>query len=464
MKRIAACLFAIVCVFAHTSRADLGSEVKNMFDRLGLSGAVSPAGVYEGQSRGFVTGGSLSVRLPNETLQPVSVSLPHLRAGCGGIDLHLGAISYISTDELIRKMKNIGSSFSSYAFLMALKTLCSPCENIMEKLEAASRSANALNVNTCKAGENLAKGIFGEGGIIRGEQTGRCALVGTQNSVFTDPAEGFSECSTQTGLDRTVADVNSGADQRAKYLVRPARNAVWEALREIPAAVLSKERKEQIMSVTGTFVVTSSGSEYKPPTIGLEYLTDGGGTASVYSCGTDPDCGNPVAGPVPSGFKAFSQLVSEKLEEAHAAVSENRRPDDETVRFLDALPFPAWKLLSSAGVADPDIGATYVSSLARPIAVFSTAAWLEMATENLWAGVGSAERKGTLSATDSGKIERRMKALREESSSMIAQENAKVEKLVWALRIIEHLDSLSAVAFQRKILEKAPMEPAEGAD
>ena len=464
MKRTTVCLFLAVCAFAHPSRADLGSEVKDMFDRLGLSGTVSPAGVYEGQSRGFVTGGSLSVRLPNETLRPLSVSLPHLRAGCGGIDLHLGAISYISTDELIRKMKNIGSSFASYAFLMALKTLCSPCENIMEKLEAASRSANALSVETCKAGESLAKGIFGEGGIIRGEQAGRCALVGTRTSVFTDPAEGFSECSTQTGLDRTVADISSGTDQQAKYLAKPARNAVWEALREIPASALSKERKEQIMSVTGTFVVTGVGSEYKPPTIGLEYLTDGGGVASVYSCGTDPDCGNPVAAPVPPGFKAFSRLVAEKLEEAHSAVAENRRPDDETVRFLDALPFPAWKLLSSAGVADPEIGATYVSSLARPIAVFSAAAWLERAMESLRAGVGSSEMKGTLSAADGERIERRMKELREESSSMIAQENAKVEKLVWALRIIEHLDSLSAVAFERKVLEKAPAEPAEGAN
>ncbi|MYG82412.1 MAG: hypothetical protein F4193_01005 [Candidatus Dadabacteria bacterium] len=141
--------------------ADLGSEVRGMFDRLGLSGSATPAGVYEGQSRGFVTGGSVSVRLPNETVQPLSVSLPHLRSGCGGVDLFLGAISYISAEDLIRKMKTIGTSFASYAFMMALKTLCSPCENIMEKLEAASRAANSLSVDTCRAGESLAEGIFG---------------------------------------------------------------------------------------------------------------------------------------------------------------------------------------------------------------------------------------------------------------------------------------------------------------
>ncbi len=466
MRRIslaAALLFALtltpgVCL------ADLGSEVRGMFDRLGLSGAATPAGVYEGQSRGFITGGSVSVRLPNETIQPLSVSLPHLRSGCGGVDLFLGAISYISADDLIRKMKTIGTSFASYAFMMALKTLCSPCENIMEKLEAASRAANSLSVNTCRAGESLAEGIFGEGGVIRDEQAGRCAFVGVKQSLFTDPAEGLSECRTQSGITSTVADINAGSVAQDKELVKPMRNTVWEALRAIPSETLSKEQKEQIMSVTGTFVTTQTAAEYKPPTISLEYLAGGGGTATIYSCGTDPDCTAPAAVPVGANFKPFLELISEKLLEAHAAIVNNRRPQDNTVRFLDALPFPAWKLLSSAGAVDPEIGETYVSALARPIAVFSTAAWLERAMRNLWSGIGSSERKGTLSAMDRKKIAERMEMLREEISLMMEQENTKVEELVYALSIIEHLDSRSPVVFERKSYHQAGDEVIQGAN
>lgn len=459
-----AAFFLVLSLSPTVCLADLGGEVRGMFDRLGLSGSATPSGVYEGQSRGFVTGGSVSVRLPNETVQPLSVSLPHLRSGCGGVDLFLGAISYISADDLIRKMKTIGSSFASYAFMMALKTLCSPCENIMEKLEAASRAANSLSVDTCRAGESLAEGIFGEGGIIRGEQAGRCAFVGVKQSLFTDPAEGLSECRTQSGITSTVSDINAGSVAQDKELVKQVRNTVWEALRDIPASTLSKEQKEQIMSVTGTFVTTRTRSEYKPPTISLEYLTGGGGAARVYSCGTDPDCTSPAAVAVGAGFKPFTELVSEKLLEAHAAIVNNRRPQDDTVRFLDALPFPAWKLLSSAGAVDPEIGGTYVSALARPIAVFSTAAWLERATRNLWSGIGSSERKGTLSAMDRKKIAERMKMLREEISLMMEQENTKVEELVYAISIIEHLDSRSPVVFERKSRKKAGDEVIQGAD
>lgn len=460
---------AIALVFAlillpRVCLADLGGEVRGMFDRLGLSGTATPAGVYEGQSRGFVTGGSVSVRLPNETIQPLSVSLPHLRSGCGGVDLFLGAISYISADDLIRKMKTIGTSFASYAFMMALKTLCSPCENIMEKLEAASRAANSLSVDTCRAGESLAEGIFGEGGIIRGEQAGRCAFVGVKQSLFTDPAEGLSECRTQSGITSTVADINAGGVAQDKELVRLTRNTVWEALRTIPPGTLSKEQKEQIMSVTGTFIITQAGSEYKPPTISLEYLAGGGGTGRVYNCGSDPHCAAPATVSVGANFKPFAELVSEKLLEAHAAIVGNRRPQDATVRFLDALPFPAWKLLSSAGAVDPEIGGTYVSALARPIAVFSVAAWLERAERSLWSGVGSSERKGTLSAMDRKKIAERMRMLREEISLMMEQENTKIEELVYALSIIEHLDSRSPVVFERKSRHKAGDEVIQGAD
>ena len=134
------------------------------------------------------------------------------------------------------------------------------------------------------------------------------------------------------------------------------------------------------------------------------------------------------------------------------------------MRFLDALPFPAWKLLSSAGAVDPEIGGTYVSALARPIAVFSTAAWLERATQNLWSGVGSSERKGTLSAMDRKKIAERMRMLREEISLMMEQENTKVEELVYAISIIEHLDSRSPVIFERKSRKKAGDEVIQGAD
>ena len=89
--------------------------------------------------------------------------------------------------------------------------------------------------------------------------------------------------------------------------------------------------------------------------------------------------------------------------------------------------------------------------------MFSTAAWLERATRNLWSGVGSSERKGTLSAMDRKKIAERMRILREEISLMMEQENTKIEKLVYAISIIEHLDSRSRSSSREKPARKRVM-------
>ena len=182
------------------------------------------------------------------------------------------------------------------------------------------------------------------------------------------------------------------------------------------------------------------------------------------TAGQTPTALRPRRCPSELGSSRSQNLSRKNSLRPHAAIVNNRRPRDETVRFLDALPFPAWKLLSSAGAVDPEIGGTYVSTLARPIAVFSTAAWLERATRNLWSGVGSSERKGTLSAMDRKKIAERMRILREEISLMMEQENTKIEKLVYAISIIEHLDSRSPIIFERKTRKKAGDEVIHGAD
>ena len=44
---------------------------------------------YEGAKRGYYTGGSFSARWPNGTDYPVTVTMPSVKSGCGGIDAGL---------------------------------------------------------------------------------------------------------------------------------------------------------------------------------------------------------------------------------------------------------------------------------------------------------------------------------------------------------------------------------------
>lgn len=45
---------------------------------------------FSGQQRGYYSGGSFNARWPNTTSYPVTVEMPRIKSGCGGIDVFTG--------------------------------------------------------------------------------------------------------------------------------------------------------------------------------------------------------------------------------------------------------------------------------------------------------------------------------------------------------------------------------------
>jgi conjugative transfer pilus assembly protein TraH len=65
--------------------------LEDFYTSAGAAVNVTPAQSYQTQTMGVVTGGSLVWRTPNRSFQPIYFTPPSLRAGCGGIDVFLGA-------------------------------------------------------------------------------------------------------------------------------------------------------------------------------------------------------------------------------------------------------------------------------------------------------------------------------------------------------------------------------------
>ena len=87
-----------VCLASH-AKADLNSSLNDMFTRWGGRVNVTTPGAYEAQTRGFLVGGSISARVPRDTLQPFAIKSPYIKAGCGGIDIFGGSFSFINADS-----------------------------------------------------------------------------------------------------------------------------------------------------------------------------------------------------------------------------------------------------------------------------------------------------------------------------------------------------------------------------
>lgn len=117
-------------------------------------------GFFQGQQRGYATGGGFNARWPQTTpTNFVSVQPPHFKSGCGGIDAYWGSVSFLNPDMLVEKLQRILQNSAGVGFNMALDTLCPKCATVMKDMEAISNSLNSLALNDCQAAKSLVNGL-----------------------------------------------------------------------------------------------------------------------------------------------------------------------------------------------------------------------------------------------------------------------------------------------------------------
>lgn len=128
------------------------------FDAATSSGPSS----FDGQRRGYLHGGQFSgrFRLTNDNV--FSITPPRVKAGCGGIDLFAGGLSFLDPEYLVEKFENILQAAPALAFSMALKAHCETCEDVMSKLEATSSFLNSIQVNDCRMANQVARLVTGD--------------------------------------------------------------------------------------------------------------------------------------------------------------------------------------------------------------------------------------------------------------------------------------------------------------
>lgn len=131
-------------------------------------------GSFEDQTRGYVTAGGMSGRVDVHNDYLMSLTLPKVKAGCGGIDMFLGGMSFLDPDYLVQKLESILQAAPAVAFQYLLETLDEKMGNILSKMEAATNFLNSIQVNDCRLANRMvqiAKGDDNMSGIIE-EMTG----------------------------------------------------------------------------------------------------------------------------------------------------------------------------------------------------------------------------------------------------------------------------------------------------
>ena len=273
-RRLLGCML-LVC--STTVSADVNSDMNTFFNKLGFDSNTSQPQVWQGQAAGYATGGSLYARTQVKTVQLISMTLPDINAGCGGIDAYLGSFSFINSDQLQRFAKQIMSNAAGYFFDLALQTTVPEIKTAKDFLQAAQGIVGGLFPRTQVSQQKVCQDIAGE------------------SNMFADWAASRQGCTVGGSMDK----VRDKASDKDKERITKNINVIWNALGKNRMFDGNKELKEFIMTLTGTMVFDEKGNITPLPASttdrDLIRAMMEGGTARVYHCNDSDKCLKVVA-------------------------------------------------------------------------------------------------------------------------------------------------------------------------
>ncbi len=235
-----------VLIIGNSAQSDVASDLTNFVNSAGGATTSTPASIYQGQSRGYINGGRLFARVPQRSVQPVSFRAPKFTAGCGGIDLFGGSLSFISAAELVNTLKAVGTSAGSYALMLGLRTISSQIANTMEKTFDWLQKNLGGNINSCEAAASLVGGLGGAMGINDTEKN--VCIIQEMESSGSDYTEAKKVCGTGGG---SKGSVNNDATRKKTFV---DGNLVWMIMDNNQMFATDNDMKRLAMSLTGTIV------------------------------------------------------------------------------------------------------------------------------------------------------------------------------------------------------------------
>ncbi|WP_434778539.1 conjugal transfer protein TraH [Neisseria sp. Ec49-e6-T10] len=266
---------SVCLLFYHsTSQANIQSDMQDMFDSAGVSGNYTKAGSFHNQSMNMYTGGSLSVRAPVSNLSPISIQLPRIEAGCGGIDFFAGAFSFVNKEQFVQFTRNLGNNAAGVAFEIALDSLDPLVGGAIDKIRKIAEEMNRFNMNSCSAAKQMVGGIMGEAAESIQQQ---CKAKAIEDGSAADASEAEWYCRSADKVIEKAKKAREKPNSANSGFTFTGGNLMREALVKHLGSIDEKDL-DILMSISGTVIahpITDKkdneeiefGIETIPPTI-----------------------------------------------------------------------------------------------------------------------------------------------------------------------------------------------------
>lgn len=152
---------------------------------------------FEGQKRGYFSGGSYSARYRNSNDYLFSIQKPRLKSGCGGVDLFMGGFSFLDPEYLMQKMQRAIQAAPAIAFDLALKELSPSISSAIGKFEAIINQLNDLQMNECAMSKEIVTALSGRYESQSGGFSEIASLFDTKQSAEASSAKNYTHSKEQ---------------------------------------------------------------------------------------------------------------------------------------------------------------------------------------------------------------------------------------------------------------------------
>jgi conjugative transfer pilus assembly protein TraH len=341
----------------------LGSGIDSYLSSWESMMTVSKPGFYEGQTRGYITGGSFDMRFPNRNATPFAITFPSVSAGCGGVSLMGGAFSFINMEQFTQYLQAIAQNAIGMAFNLALTTLCPQCATVLSKLEQIAREVAGSLKNSCK----MTKELFQFAGLTPDNLSGianeNCKLINSTLGSVSDLWGGDTVCkdpgATQQAEQRALqANPEKGADPSNPPPNLTSGNLFWASYLKVQGdePEYTYPFGEELMSLYGTYVIDALNNTTPEPapyiaTVEISQFLDGweaGTGPRFWRCDETSLCLKPELGDA----DAYVGLVSQIRGRLMSYVEDYQARHRAQLSFYlteNIVGVPILKLLSSSG-------------------------------------------------------------------------------------------------------------------
>lgn len=401
-------------------------------------------GVYVGQSRGYASFGSLSVRTPDENLRLVDVQMPSIRSSCGGIDILGGGFSFATGDQLVQYGRAVAQNAVSYAFNLALEAVCASCAKGMQDILDSMQELGSLERNSCESAHQLVDGVIG---AANSASRRTCAERLVSSGGATDMADAMKKCGN--GTRNAPASAPSGSPA----LTNVNSNVAWEVLKTNRATrYMPVSQREVLMSMTGTVIVQTSGTaagtvNFIAPAVTekfFEAFMVGDSSFQKLTCDHADTCLLPSVGMM-SVARSSSMVarVRSQLDGILARIQTRQALTSEQIDFVNMVNLPIYRLIRTQVLVQGTVSGSQMNAYAEYIATGLVAQTIRSMLANARSGQNS-DGQGVQAAMDSWR--QGMVGIDELLSR---RESVAASRLQAALQVVANISSIEEDLSQR---------------